>query len=71
MTKKVELMVTDKGAVYINGTRITGRGTKWGIHNTVFEATVPVTEVVQTLIENGYEHLKLDADYAAEFGIIV
>lgn len=71
MPKKVTLMVTDKGAVCINGTRITGRGTKWGIHYTIFEVSVPVTEVVNTLNKNGYGHLKLDADYAAEFGIIV
>ena len=54
--KKVNLEVTDKGAVYINGTRITGRATKWGVQNTVFQAKVPLNQVVQTLRDNGFEN---------------
>lgn len=68
-TKKANLEVTDKGAVYINGTRITGRGTKWGVQNTVFQAKVPLDQVVQTLRDNGFGDIKLDPQYSMEMGI--
>ena len=68
-TKKVNVEVTDKGAVYINGTRITGRGTKWGVQNIVFQTKVPLDQVVQTLRDNGFENIRLDPQYSAEMGI--
>ncbi len=71
MAKKVKVEVTDKNAVYINQTRITGRDTKWGIHYTLFSTKAFPKDVVKVLTENGYGHLKLDKDYAAEFGIII
>jgi hypothetical protein len=73
----IEVTVTDKGAVYVgrpnagHSTRITGRDSKWGVHTTVFEAIVPPKQVVQVLKDNGYGHIKLDAEYAAEFKIVV
>lgn len=71
MTKKVLVEVTDRGAVYVNGGRITGRHTKWGVHRTIFTSTVkiPVNKVRQLLSDNGYGHIRLDPEYAAEFGI--
>lgn len=68
--KKLKLEVTDKNAVYVNGTRITGRDTKWGIHRIVFSTKVFPEDVVQTLKDLKFE-IPLDKEYAAEFGIIV
>jgi len=68
-TKKVNVEVTDKGAVYVNDTRITGRHTKWGIQNTIFQAKVPLDQVVQTLRDNGFGNIRLDPQYSAEMGI--
>lgn len=69
--KKVLIEVTDKGAVYANDTRITGRHTKWGIHNTVFTTSikVPANKVRQILKDNNFGHIVLDEEYCLEFGI--
>lgn len=67
--KKVNVEVTDKGAVYVNDTRITSRHTKWGVHNTIFQTKVPLDQVVQTLRDNGFENIILDPQYSAEMGI--
>ena len=32
MSQKVKVEVTDKDAIYVNGTRVTDRSTKWGSH---------------------------------------
>jgi hypothetical protein len=69
--KTITIEVTDRGAVYVNNCRITGRETKWGIHTTVFSAKVKSNEVVGLLKEHGYGHIRLDKDYASEFGIEV
>lgn len=71
MPKKLTVEVTDKGAVYVDGTRITGRETKWGIHNILFTGKAYPKDVVSLLKENGYGHIQLDPEYAAEFKIIV
>jgi hypothetical protein len=70
-SRKVEIEVTDKGAVYVDNTRITGRETKWGVHNTIFSAKVPKDQVVQTLRDNGFGNIKLDPQYSAEMGITI
>ena len=67
--KRVNLEVTDNGAVYIDNTRITGRHTKWGVHRIVFAANVFADEVTNTLKTNGYAHIVLDKDYASEIGV--
>ena len=66
MAKKLEIEVTNKYAVYVNGTRVTGRDTKWGIHTTIFKTTTTST---QTLADYGYGFIKLDAKYVAEMGL--
>lgn len=71
MPRKLKVQVTDKGAVYVNETRITGRSTKWGVHHIVFSAEAAPKDVVETLKQNGYGHIKLDPGYAAEFKIKV
>lgn len=65
-TRKVTLEVTDRNAVYINGTRITGRDSKWGIHRTMLSIQIKPTDIVETLNEYGYGYIKLDADYHQE-----
>lgn len=69
--RKVLIEVTDKGAVYANDERITGRHTKWGVHHTVFTTSVkvPANKVRQILEDNGFGHIELDPDYCAGFGI--
>lgn len=69
-SKRVKLEVTNQGAVYINGTRVTGRHTKWGIHTTVFEARVAATSVTANLIKHGYGHIKLETDDMLELGVV-
>lgn len=69
--RKVLVEVTSLGAVCLDGTRITGRSTKWGIHYTVCSSTVkiPVGSVRQFLEDNGYGKIHLVPEYCAEFGI--
>jgi hypothetical protein len=55
MSKLVKLDVTDKDAVYVDNTRITDRSTKWGLHRIIFTVQTPQSEVVKTLLANGYE----------------
>jgi hypothetical protein len=69
MAKKVKLEVTDKGAIYIDDFRISYRDTKWGHHNILFTAKVLPNQVSKTLADNGYGHIRLDSEYAAEVGI--
>lgn len=68
--KQVTVEVTNRGAVYVNGTRITGRDTKWGVHTTVFETTCPDNCVVDTLRENNYGHIVLEKDDMTEMGLM-
>lgn len=61
--------VTNRGAVYINDTRVTGRSTKWGIHNIIFsQENVKPENVRQLLVDNGYGSIILDNEYCKEFG---
>jgi hypothetical protein len=68
--KQVRVEVTNQGAVYVNDTRITGRDTKWGIHQTMFAIKVPANKVTSSLVEHGYGHIKLDKDYMKELGVV-
>jgi predicted GH43/DUF377 family glycosyl hydrolase len=67
--KILKVTVTDKNTVYVNDTRITGRGSKWGIHYTVDEFRCAAKNVRNRLIQRGYGNIRLDALDAAEFGI--
>lgn len=67
--KILKVTVTDKGAVAINGTRITHRGTKWGIHYTVDEFRCAAKNVRSRLNDRGHSHILLDSVYVSEFGI--
>lgn len=63
MTDPVVLLeVTHKGAIYVNNTRITDRGSKWGVHTIVFSASVPQSKVVSTLRENGFDVSRIDTE---------
>ena len=69
----LNVFVSSKRAVFINGTRITSRGTKWGNHWHLDEFTCTADQVLQLLLErgpaNGYAGIVIDDEYAAEFGI--
>jgi len=58
--KTVKLEVTDRGAIYVNDTRITDRSTKWGLHNIVFSTVCDREEVVDILVKNGYSIKRID-----------
>lgn len=68
--KKFNIEITNRGAVYANDTRITGRHTKWGVHTTICELTkIPANRVRDAINDAGYDHIRLDDQYCAELGI--
>lgn len=70
MSKLLTVEVTDRDAVYVNGTRITGRHTRWGIHTTILTLeNVQPDQVQEALDEHGYGYIPLDPDYCFEAGI--
>jgi hypothetical protein len=69
MKRRVLMEVTNLGAVYINGTRVTDRSTKWGVHRTVYTGRVYAHRVTHNLVKHGYGHIKLDPDYAKAEGV--
>jgi hypothetical protein len=58
--KKVRLEVTDKGAIYVDDTRITDRSTKWGVHTTVFSTVCNREDVLDVLTKNGFSVKRID-----------
>ncbi len=58
--KEVLVEVTDKGAIYIDNTRITNRSTKWGLHNIVFSRKCKKDKVVEMLKECGFSTKLID-----------
>lgn len=58
--KTVKLEVTNKGAIYVNDTRITDRSTKWGLHTIVFSTVCNSNEVLDILVANGYTTARID-----------
>jgi len=56
----VKLEVTDRGAIYVNDTRITDRSTKWGLHTIVFSTLCNRNQVVETLVKNGFSIKRID-----------
>lgn len=53
-TENVTVCVTDKKAIYVNKTRITHRGTKWGVHHTLEEFECAKADVVSEVGRRGY-----------------
>lgn len=58
--KSVKLEVTDRGAIYVNDTRITDRSTKWGLHSIIFSTICDRDKVLDTLVANGYSTKRID-----------
>lgn len=58
--KQVLLEVTDKGAIYVDNTRITDRSTKWGFHTIIFSKMCAKEDVVKTLTDFGYSTKRID-----------
>lgn len=69
MSKKYDIEVTNQNAVYINGTRVTDRSTKWGTHLTMFKVATTSKNITQVLAKYGYTNLRLDREYLAEMGL--
>jgi hypothetical protein len=61
--KMIKLEVTDRGAIYVNDSRITDRSTKWGVHTIVFSTKCKQEDVVKTLEQSGYSTKKIDEPY--------
>lgn len=63
MSEKVLVEVTDKGAIYVDETRISARSTKWGQHRIVASFTCSSSQVGTALVERGFQDLaqKIDA----------
>jgi len=51
---QVNVAVTDKGAIYVNESRITDRSTKWGTHTHVDAFRCEQRDVLRTCIERGH-----------------
>lgn len=50
----VRVTITDKGAIYINDSRITGGNTKWGTHRTLDEFECGMCAVVAECVKRGW-----------------
>jgi len=57
------ITVTNKNAIYVDGTRITDRETKWGVHHTIDEWVG--TDVVGECMTRGHERAVSRIDDAA------
>lgn len=53
--KTVEVEITNKGAIYVDGTRITDRSTKWGNHSILDSFVCKKKEVVAECVVRGYQ----------------
>lgn len=49
----VNVVCTDKGAVYVDGTRITNQATKWGIHRHIEDFDCARSDVVRECLARG------------------
>lgn len=59
MSKIVNVTADEGDAIYVNGNRITDRGTKWGVKQVVASFDCPQDEVVRRLREFGlHSHIK-------------
>lgn len=69
--KTVTVDITDRGAIYVDDTRITNRNTKWGVHQTVDSFVCAKSDVVKECQRRGHRiHLRnIDDDfYVAQMG---
>jgi len=51
----VEVDITSQNAIYVDGTRITNRSTKWGTHHTLATFKCQRRHVRENCIDLGYE----------------
>jgi len=64
MGEVVNVKITNKGAIYVDDTRITNRNTKWGCHNIVEEFDCPRSEVRERCLFWGYDDAVRNIDIA-------
>ena len=62
MSKPVRVQVTNKKAVYVDGVRITHRGTRWGTHMVLDSFTCNELSVYAELLNRGYTEHALNID---------
>lgn len=60
--KIVSVEMAERSAVYVNDSRITDRGTKWGVRATLHRADVLQSEVVEWLYEHGQDLSRIDTE---------
>lgn len=51
---KVRVTVCERGAIYVNDTRITTGATKWGVRKTLADFECQMGDVVSSIIEMGF-----------------
>lgn len=57
--KNVAVDITDRGAIYVDNTRITNRNTKWGYHTTLNSFVCEKEQVVSECYHRGYyDHIR-------------
>ena len=56
MSDPVKVSVTDKSAIYVNDTRITDRGTKWGMHQIIDEFACDPADVRSMCLQRGHNY---------------
>lgn len=66
-SNQVHVELTDRGAIYVNNTRITGRATKWGEHITLHSFHCAVEDVVKECLARGHRDYVSRIDYEPYF----
>jgi hypothetical protein len=51
----VNVELTNKNAIYVDGTRITNRSTKWGIHDIICSFICEKDNVVSECLKRGFQ----------------
>ena len=58
----VTVVMCERSGVYVDNTRITDRGTKWGVRRILHQADMLQSEVVEWLHQNGQDLSRIDAE---------
>ena len=58
----VTVVMCERSAVYVDNTRITDRGTKWGVRPVLHQADMLQSEVVEWLYEHKQDLSRIDTE---------
>lgn len=64
---QIKVEVSDKNAIYVDGTRITSRNTKWGIHNIIYNGNLNSDTFCQVLVDFGFKKAVSYIDYPPHY----